>query len=94
MPVGPVITRLWRFWIQSQLPRLSTCCRSSARGCFEVDVLERGRVARLGEAQAPRELALLACAPIAVDQEAQPLLEAEPRVLAGTELLLQGVGHA
>ena len=63
------------------------------RGWGEVDGLERGRVAQLGRTEAPFELALLAGRPLGVDEQAEPLLEAERGGLVGVELLLDGGGH-
>ena len=62
-------------------------------GAGEVDGFERRRVAQLGRLQAPLELALLAGRPLGIDQQAEPLLEAERGGLVGVELLLEGVGH-
>ena len=59
----------------------------------EVDGLESGRMAQLGGAQAPLELALLAGRPLGVDEQAEALLEAERSGLGGLDLLLAGVGH-
>ena len=63
------------------------------RGAGEVDGFERRRVAQLGRLQVRLELALLAGRPLGIDQQAQPLLEAERGGLVGVELLLEGVGH-
>ena len=59
----------------------------------EVDGLERCGVAQPGRAEAPFELALLAGRPLGVDEQAEPLLEAEHGGFVGVELLLEGVGH-
>ena len=59
----------------------------------EVDGLESGRMAQLGGAQAPLELALLAGRPLGVDEQAEALLEVERSGLGGLDLLLAGVGH-
>jgi hypothetical protein len=57
---------------------------------FEVHVLEGRRIADLGDLQPSGELSLLPGAPFAVDQETEAFLEAELRVLAGSELQLEG----
>jgi len=62
-------------------------------GVGEVDGLEGGRMAQLGGAQPPLELALLAGRPLGVDEEAEAFLEAEAGGLGRLELLLPGVGH-
>ena len=62
-------------------------------GMSEVDGLERCRVAQLGRLQAPFELALLAGRPLGVDEQTEPVLEAERGGLVGLELFLEGVGH-
>ena len=56
----------------------------------EVDGLERGRVAQLGRLQAPLQLALLAGCPLGVDEQAEPLLEAERGGLVGLARLYFG----
>jgi len=61
---------------------------------LEVDVLNGGGIAHLGHAETAFELALLAGRPLAVDQEAQPLVEAQARALGRGELLLKGLGHS
>ena len=61
---------------------------------LEVDVLDGGGIAHLGRAESALELALLAGRPLAVDQESQPLVEAQARALARAELLLEGLRHA
>jgi hypothetical protein len=62
-----------------------------AAGVLEVDVLEaRGAVTEAGELQAAGDAAPLALAPLAVDEEADALLEREVGVGVGLrELLLQ-----
>ena len=62
-------------------------------GMGEVDRFERRRIAQLGGVQPPLKLALLAGRPLGVDQQAEPLLEAEGGGLVGLELFLDGVGH-
>src|SRR3990170_837155 len=64
-----------------------------AAGGRVVEVLERGGVAELGDPEAVGELALLARAPLGLDEEAEALLEAEGRELARGKLMLEGVRH-
>ena len=59
----------------------------------EVDGLERCGVAQLGRPETPLELALLAGRPLGVDEQAEPLVEAEHGGLVGLDLLAPGVGH-
>ena len=60
---------------------------------LEVDVLEAGGVAQAGALESLVKLALLAAAPLGVDEQAQALLEAEGVVLGRGELALEGVDH-
>jgi hypothetical protein len=53
-----------------------------------VDVLERGRAAEVGLAQAPAQRALLAMGPLGIDQEADAILEGEFGELGIAELPL------
>ena len=92
MPHGPVMIRLWRSAIHAQMPSVRLLA-IELPGAGEVDGFERRRVAQLGRLQAPLELALLAGRPLGIDQQAEPLLEAERGGLVGVELLLEGVGH-
>ena len=59
----------------------------------EVDGFERRRIAELGRAQPPGELALLAGTPFRVDQQTQAFLEAERGGLSAAQLLLDGLGQ-
>ena len=63
---------------------------------LEVDVLDaRGAIAESSELEAARETASFALRPFAVDEESDPLLDAEIGVVVGSvELLLQRTGEA
>ena len=63
---------------------------------LEVDVLDARRaIAEPSELQASREAASFALGPFAVDEQPDPLLDAEVGVVVGSvELLLQRTGEA
>jgi len=59
-----------------------------------VDVLQARRLAQSREAQALGERGVLPVDLLAVDQDAEPLVERQPLAVGLAELLFQGLGHA
>ena len=64
-----------------------------AAAVSEVDVLDAGLMLELGAAQPVGELPRVALGELAVDEQAEPLLERQGVDLGGVELLSQSLGH-
>ena len=60
----------------------------------EVDVLDAGRGAQLGDLEVALDASVVAVLGLAVDEQPQPLLEAERLILGALQLLAEGAGHA
>ena len=64
-----------------------------AAAVSEVDVLDAGLMLEPGAAQPVGELPRVALGELAVDEQAEPLLERQGVDLGGVELLSQSLGH-
>ena len=65
----------------------------AARGS-EVDILEAGIEAQLGDLQKPSESAVLALGGLAFEEQREPILEADGLHVGDSELLGEGLSHA
>ena len=75
MPVGPRIRILLCCWSHCPLDSVRIRARSRAPGRPVVDILQARRLAQSGEAQALGERGVLPVDLLAVDQDAEPLVE-------------------
>jgi hypothetical protein len=64
------------------------------RAVAQIDIFDDGSLAQRGELQPGDEPSVVALGDLAIDHEAEPLLEGERLAIGLAQLIVEGLGHA